>query len=125
MSNLKPLAAATLLVLATAAFAQQPAVVTEQQRQANQQARISQGVSSGQLTPHETQRLEKEQARITTAETKAEADGTVTAKESKHVSRMQDRASKSIYRQKHDRQVVAPAAAPAAAMPAPAAAPQK
>ena len=123
MSNLKPLVASVLLGLATAAaFAQQATPLTEQQRQANQQARIQQGVSSGQLTPHETKRLEKEQARITNVETKAEADGTVTAKESQHVSRMQDRASRSIYRQKHDRQVVAPAVAP---VPAAAPAPQK
>ena len=111
MSNLEPIAAGALLALAAAtAFAQQPARV--EQRQANQQARIAQGTASGTLTPKETQRLEKEQAHIAKVETKAEADGVVTTKEAKHVHRMQDRASRDIYRQKHDPKVVTPAPAP-------------
>lgn len=73
-------------------------------REVQQQERIGNGVSSGQLTPRETTRLEAEQGRIEGAEAKAKSDGVVTAKERKHLTRMQDRASRRIHRQKHDAQ---------------------
>lgn len=73
-------------------------------REARQQARIAQGAASGTLTPRETQRLEREQAAIHKAEDKAKADGSVTAKERRHLAHMQDRASHDIHHQKHDRQ---------------------
>lgn len=74
------------------------------QREANQERRIQQGVNSGQLTPRETNRLENQQGRIERAEDKAKADGKVTAKERAHLGNMQDRASRDIAREKHDRQ---------------------
>jgi hypothetical protein len=83
------------------------------QRQANQEQRIEQGVASGQLTPRETLRLEREQKRVAVAEQKAKADGTVTAAERKKLHHMQDHASKDIRHQKHDRQHM-PGAASAA-----------
>ena len=108
MSKLNLLIAGTTLALASAgAFAQGTAMPRVEQREANQQARIQQGVASGQLTPHETKRLEKEQAHIAKAESKAEADGVVTKPERRKLHRMQDHASRDIYRQKHDAQVVA------------------
>jgi hypothetical protein len=82
-------------------------------REARQQARIAQGAASGSLTPRETQRLEREQAAVNKAEDKAKADGTVTAKERRHLTHMQDRASRDIHHQKHDRQTAAGAAAAA------------
>jgi hypothetical protein len=74
------------------------------QRQANQEKRIDQGVASGQLTAHEAKRLEKGEQRIGNAETRAKADGTVTAQERKHLTRMENKESHAIYRQKHDGQ---------------------
>ena len=65
---------------------------------------IDQGVASGQLNARETQRLEREQKHIATAETKAEADGKVTNKERAHLSHMQNKASRDIHREKHDAQ---------------------
>ena len=75
------------------------------QREANQQARIDAGVASGQLTARETNRLDKEQARIADAEAKDKADGTVTATERQQLHRMQNHVSKNIYMQKHDDRV--------------------
>jgi hypothetical protein len=75
------------------------------QREANQQARIDAGVTSGQLSARETNRLDKQQARIAGVEAKDKADGTVTAKERQQLHRMQNHASKNIYVQKHDAQV--------------------
>jgi uncharacterized membrane protein YebE (DUF533 family) len=73
------------------------------QRQANQEQRIDQGISSGQLTQREAGRLEQQQ-HIDTMENKAKADGVVTKKERTRIHAAQDKASKKIYRQKHDRQ---------------------
>jgi hypothetical protein len=74
------------------------------QREANQEQRIQQGVNSGQLTPRETARLQNEQGRIQNAEAKAKADGTVTPKERERLTRMQNKASRDIAREKHDGQ---------------------
>ncbi len=73
------------------------------QRQANQEQRIDQGIASGQLTQREAGRLEQQQ-RIDTMENKAKSDGVVTNKERTRIHAAQDKASKKIYRQKHDRQ---------------------
>ena len=73
-------------------------------REARQQARIGQGVNSGELTAKETGRLEKEQARIEADRQKAWSDGTLSKQEVGRLTREQDRASHRIYRQKHDAQ---------------------
>jgi hypothetical protein len=95
------LAAASLASWAQAQPAATPGV---DQRQANQEQRIDRGIASGELTARETKRLEKEQAVINRAEDQAKADGVVTAKERRRLHTMQDRASRDIRRQKHDRQ---------------------
>lgn len=76
----------------------------ETQRDINQQKRIQQGEKSGQLTPREASRMERQQARTDKAEAKADADGKVTKKEARHINRMQNRDSRHIHRQKHDAQ---------------------
>src|SRR6185312_11107944 len=70
------------------------------QRQANQEQRIDQGIASGQLTQHETNRLEKQQHHIDNMENKAKSDGVMTRKERARIHAAQDKASKKIYRQK-------------------------
>jgi hypothetical protein len=74
------------------------------QRRENQQARIEQGVKSGQLTPAETAKLEKQQRNIhkqVAAERKANG-GTLTASEKKQINKEQNQASRNIYRKKHN-----------------------
>ena len=78
------------------------------QREANQQARIQQGVARGQLTPREAMRLERRQSHIRRAEMHARADGVVTPRERARLQRMQARASRAIYRQRHDGQSYRP-----------------
>jgi len=97
------LAAAALCGLSYSALAQ-TATPGVDQRQAEQQARIQQGVASGQLTAREKRRLQGEQRAIARAKAHAKADGTVTAQERARLQHMQDHASRDIYRQKHDRQ---------------------
>jgi polyhydroxyalkanoate synthesis regulator phasin len=99
------LATASMLSMAQAAApagaASTPGI---DQRQANQEKRIDQGVASGQLNKRETRRLQREQNAIDRAENRAKADGTVTAKERRQLHRAQNHASHDIARQKHDRQ---------------------
>jgi hypothetical protein len=78
---------------------------TVDQRQANQEARIQQGVASGQLTPKETAKLERGQAKVANQEAKAKADGVVTPKERAKLAKAQDRQSKKIYKKKHNTEV--------------------
>lgn len=96
--------------LALAALIALPAVASAQstpridQRQANQEKRIDQGVGSGELNKRETRRLNKGQNHVDRVENRAEADGKVTRRERARVEHAQDVQSKRIYRQKHDKQ---------------------
>lgn len=74
------------------------------QRQANQQKRIDEGVKSGDLTKRETERLQKNQERIQKMEDKARADGKVTKQEARRIEHAQDRQSKAIAHERHDKQ---------------------
>lgn len=77
---------------------------TIKNREARQQKRIEQGVKSGELTAKETAKLEREQGKIEADREKALADGKMTKKEKAKLTREQNRASRHIYRQKHDAQ---------------------
>lgn len=72
------------------------------QRQANQQARISQGVNSGALTRREAQNLRNREARIEADKRAARADGRVTRAERRHLQRELNRTSRVIARKKHN-----------------------
>lgn len=74
------------------------------QRQANQERRIEQGVNSGALTTREANRLEAGQARVDRIENRAKSDGVVTQRERARLHQAQDVQSTRIARQKHDRQ---------------------
>lgn len=74
------------------------------QREANQEARIQQGVASGSLTQKEATQLEKGQTHVQNMEAKAKSDGVVTQQERQRLHHAQDVQSDRIYRQKHDRQ---------------------
>ena len=73
-------------------------------RQYREQQRIRQGIRSGELTRREAWMLEGEQARIRAYERYARRDGYVSPRERARLDRGLDRASRDIYRQKHDRQ---------------------
>jgi hypothetical protein len=96
---------AILAALSLPAFAQTTSTPRIDQRQQNQERRIDQGVQSGQLNQKEAARLEKGQARVQKMEDKAVADGKVTAKERRKIERAQDKQSRKIAREKHDKQV--------------------
>lgn len=94
--------AAVALLGVTAPYLAEAGVIKN--REVRQQRRIEQGVKSGELTARETARLEKEQGKIEADREKALADGKMTRKEKAKLTREQNRASRHIYRQKHDAQ---------------------
>lgn len=75
-----------------------------QNREARQENRINRGAESGELTRHESQRLERGQNTIDHFQQKADADGEMSADEKLKLERMQDRQSRKIFIQKHDGQ---------------------
>lgn len=104
------LAAALAALAFTLPASAQTATPRVDQRQANQEKRIDQGVQSGQLNEKEAARLENGQSNVQKREDAAKADGVVTGKERAGLHNAQERQSKRIFRQKHDRQKAAPAA---------------
>jgi len=74
------------------------------QRRENQQDRIAQGIKSGQLTPSETAKLEKQQQGINkhVASDRKANGGALTAREKKQVNKEQNQASRNIYKKKHN-----------------------
>lgn len=89
------------VLLAGAASAGTPVV---DQRQADQRARINEGVASGELTRREAAGLRAEQAHVRREEREAKADGVVTRRERRHMQRELDQSSANIHEQKHDAQ---------------------
>ena len=77
-------------------------------REENQEARIAQGVESGQLTAGETKRLERGEAKIEKDREKALSDGKMTPKERRKLNREENRESKKIYHAKHNGKTRAP-----------------
>lgn len=73
-----------------------------ERRNVNQERRIQQGVASGSLTKREAVRLEREQAQVRRMERRATADGVVTPFEKRRIQQAQNRASRHIFRAKHN-----------------------
>jgi hypothetical protein len=93
------------LLLSVAALAQTaPPPGTAGQRKVDQQARIAQGVNSGQLTAHETANLEHREASVNREERgmRAANGGKLTAADRAAINNRQNHISKSIYKDKHN-----------------------
>jgi hypothetical protein len=101
----KPNLFAVILGTVAAFSVVMPAQARINQRQAHQQHRITSGISHGTLTAHEAVRLERQQVHIARYEAHSRRDGGgLSARERARIEQLQDHASHSIYRQKHDRQ---------------------
>jgi len=94
----------TLCLTAAAALAQSPAPGTADVRYHNQQERIAQGVSSGQLTAGETSNLERREGGIRqeVRADRAADNGHLTSAERTQVNNQQNRLSNNIYADKHN-----------------------
>lgn len=92
---------AVAAALGASAFAG-PTIV---QRQHRQQARINQGVRSGELTRREAAELRAKEARLNRQIQRDRVDGGgLTAKERNKIDKLQDALSREITREKHDGQ---------------------
>ena len=96
------------LGLPAAALAQSASTPGVDKRQATQERRIQEGVASGQLTPREAHRLDKQQKQIGRSESRAKKDGVVTERERMQLHRQLDKANRAIGREKHDGQTALP-----------------
>jgi hypothetical protein len=89
----------TLTLGANPVFAGTPVL---NDRQAQQEKRIEQGIRSGELTRTETARLAKGQVELQRMENRAKRDGEVTHKERARLHNKANVESRKIHRQKHD-----------------------
>jgi hypothetical protein len=71
-------------------------------REHRQEQRIRQGIRSGEITRPEVRRLKTEQGRIDRAYHRASADGHLNWRERQRLDKLQDIASRHIYRTKHN-----------------------
>jgi hypothetical protein len=100
--GLAVVACALMAPAMASAHDQKPTINKAQRRE---QARIRQGMRSGELTRAEAARLEAEQARLQVWERYNRADGGgLTAKERERLYKELHQASRHIYNQKHDKQ---------------------
>jgi hypothetical protein len=102
---MKAIAAALIsTLLATLSLAAQAQTNTPRvdQRQANQERRIDQGVAAGSLSASEAARLERQQDRVDHMENRAKSDGQVTRRERAKLHAAQDHSSRTIARKKHN-----------------------
>src|SRR5580704_13420907 len=84
-----------------------PRVNEVDQRQANQQDRIGQGLQSGSLTAGEAEHLEKNEAKIQQQKNAdmAAHGGHLTKSEQNQINREQNAQSRQIYKDKHNSKV--------------------
>ena len=95
-----------LVAIGLVSVSAQTATPRATKRQFKQQARIQQGVKTGELTPGETRRLERQQVKIQHDKKVAKSDGVVTPAERAKIAHEQNRASRRIYRMKHNEKKV-------------------
>ena len=89
-----------LLVTGTAANGRAEGLIGR--REARQQERIAQGISSGRLTAGEAARLEKGEQRIAREREKASADGKLTPREKGRLEHHLNQESHKINKMKHN-----------------------
>lgn len=104
--NTRLLAAAALMTVCAASFAQSAA--TTVQRDVNQQRRIEDGLKSGELTVREAGKLEREESRIDKLQSQELKDGHLSEAERARLRSAQNRASADITKLESNGQVSSP-----------------
>jgi hypothetical protein len=108
----KLIAFATTALLVATGFAQSATATdtpkkheTIRQRKLNQQARIHEGVKSGELTKHEAHNLEKKEHALNKEERNMRKmdGGKLTKQDRKTLQQQQNQLSKQIYKDKHNK----------------------
>jgi hypothetical protein len=102
MSIAKSAVVLLLVGLAAGSVAAQTKSPRVDRRERRQEARIQEGVKSGELTKREAATLEAQQEKIRKDEMKAKADGTLSPAERMKLKREQNRANRRILRKKNN-----------------------
>jgi hypothetical protein len=102
MSKVTGFGALGALLIATSALADGPRTDQVIDRDVNQQQRVEQGLQQGQLTTREAGQIERQEARIDQTEARDLKDGKLSPAEQAHINQMQGRASRDIYRDRHN-----------------------
>jgi hypothetical protein len=111
MKVISAILAGALTVAPAALFAQTPTPGAHDyninQRKGDQQARVAQGVRSGQLTARETGHIEHQEAAINHEEhaMRAQDNGHLTRQDRSTIHAQQNQESRRIYRDKHNNAV--------------------
>jgi uncharacterized membrane protein YebE (DUF533 family) len=71
-------------------------------REQRQQNRVANGIKNGSLTPGETSRIERDEAKIRRDEARAKSDGVVTSGEKAKLNRELNHTNREIRRDKHN-----------------------
>ena len=98
MKTMMTITIALLVTISSASFA---ASINE--RQQKQRDRIANGIQSGELTRVEAKKLTKQQHKIAAKEARFKSDGVLTRKERSKLQHNLNKASKNIYRKKHNK----------------------
>ena len=93
---------AAVILSSLPAWAGGPCAPYIDRREARQQHRIYQGLRAGRMTPFEARHLERQQRHIRLAEARMWADGHLDRYERARLNRMENRASRDIYRYNHN-----------------------
>ncbi len=94
----------TAIIISIDLQAQDNIINKTDKRQTVQRARIGDGVATGEVTRVEARQLRAEQRVIRRTENRVEADGIVTRREQRKLTKLQNQASRDIARQKNDAQ---------------------
>ncbi|MEQ8715885.1 MAG: hypothetical protein RIC80_22925 [Cyclobacteriaceae bacterium] len=94
----------TAIIISIDVQAQDNIINKTDKRQTVQRARIADGVATGEVTRMEARQLRAEQRVIRRTENRVEADGIVTRREQRKLTKLQNQASRAITRQKNDAQ---------------------
>ena len=99
--------ASTLALGSLVVASAQESNATINQRKADQQARVAQGVRSGQMTPHETAHVERQEGAINHEEhaMRRQDNGHLTRGDRAVIQHQQNAESRRIYRDKHNARV--------------------
>ncbi len=98
MKKLTTVLATTTLILASG----HSLAASINERQANQQGRITQGVFSGELTRREATSLAVQQHKVARKEARFRSDGVLTKRERANLQYSLSKSSSTIYNKKHN-----------------------
>ena len=104
----QPIIIATVLLAGLLSFSQTASAAEFKSRQSQQKHRIQRGLSNGQITPREADKLYRDQRQVRQLRRHFLADGDLSRRERNVLNYRMDRSSNRIYHYKHNNRRVKP-----------------